>query len=66
MTDDTVTIDRELFEWLVEYAIELRGQRHYHSTALDGTRRRQEYDRMEEHIKQAVAIRDGVQKEGEQ
>lgn len=65
MSDDTVTIDRELFEWLVEYAIELQGQRHYQGSALDGTRRRKEYDQLRRVVQQAVAIRDGVQKEGE-
>lgn len=58
MTKDTVTIDRELFEWLVEYAIWLRG------TCSCSMRSREE-QRLREHIEQAVAIRDGVQKEGE-
>lgn len=57
MTNDTVTIDRELFEWLIEYALIARSER---SWLKD-----EEYEQMAEHIKQAVAIRDG-KKEGDE
>ena len=58
MNKDTVTIDRELFEWLAEYALILRGCRSW--------LKNDEYKQMVQHIEQAVAIRDGVQKEGDE
>jgi hypothetical protein len=51
-----VEVGRDLFEWMVEYALELRGERNWKR----GTSKRndEEMDGMDQHINEALRLRD--------
>ncbi len=55
---ESVIVDRDLFEWLVEYAIALRGEWHW---KVDAHRKYdQEIGDLDRRIHEGVVIRDGV------
>lgn len=57
-TSDTITVPRELYDWLVEYAILLHGTWSWKHSAKTEDRNDEEYSNLSVILKQAVALRD--------
>lgn len=56
MKKDNIIVDRDLFEWLVDYALDLHGHLEWQKDSIP--RYEQDYKQREKHIKEAVKIRD--------
>lgn len=54
--NNTVTIPRELFEWLIEYTVELRGVSEWKRNST--LKNDHDMIRLDAHIEQAIAARD--------
>lgn len=55
---ETLVVPKELFEWLVEYALDLRGEWHWR---VNSTQRNCEImTKLDNHLKEAIALRDSV------